>query len=77
MVERNKIARNEGHYDKPVDGWTKYCDIDDVLIVRMLKKGINILRPTNSDWKKFHQEIETNYPFYKVSNKKAWKPKPR
>ncbi len=74
MVERNKIARNEGEYDKGSEGWHKYCDVDDVLIMRMLNKGINILRPTPSDWKKFFREIETNYPFYKVTNKKAWKP---
>lgn len=78
MVERNKLARNEGLYDLTVkDPVHKYCDVDDVLIMKMLNKGINMLRPTNSDWKRFFQEIETNYPFYKVTNKKAWSPKKR
>ncbi len=75
MVEQNKIARNEGLYDQgSPEGMHKYCDIDDVLIAAMLKKGINILNPSPTDWKRFFQEIETNYPFYKCTNKRAWKP---
>ena len=75
LIERNKKYRTHGAFDEGKEGWNKYCDIDDVLILKMLKKGINILRPTESDWKGFFREIETNYPFYKVTNKKAWRPK--
>ena len=77
IVEANKVHRNQGHYDEGTKNKElyKYCDLDDVLIMKMLNKGINILRPSESDWKKFFREIETNYPYYKVTNKKAWRPK--
>jgi len=76
MLARNLILRNEGVHDNHAkEPLHKYCDVDDVLLMSLYKKGINMLRPTNSDWKKFFVEIETNYPYYKVTNKKAWTPK--
>ena len=77
MLERNLKLRNEGAYDKGNEGWHKYCDLDDVLIMKLMQRGINMARPTNSDWKKFFQVMETDYPYYKVTNKKAWKPTPK
>jgi hypothetical protein len=77
MIEQNKLLRNEGVHDLPASaGFHKYCDMDDVLMLALLKKGINVNRMdqwSEADRRRFFMEIETNYPYYKVTNKKAWR----
>lgn len=76
MLERNKILRNEGIHDlKASAPMHKYCDVDDVLLMKLKNMNINMLRPTQDDWKKFFRVMETDFSYYKVSNKKAWRPK--
>lgn len=67
--------RATGERDKGIMGHMKhYCYLPLGVMLELQKKGINMFRPTNSDWAKFHYEIETNYPKLKTTEKKGWRP---
>lgn len=73
LMERNLKLRNEGVHDRGNEGWHKIADVDDVMIKNLLDRGCNILRPQPEDWKKFDRLLETEFPYYKVSDKKIWR----
>ena len=76
VIDHAAVQRAEGMRDKGIDGhMKKYCDLPMAIILELKKKGINMLRPSNGDWKRFFQEIETNYPLLKTTEMKGWRPK--
>ncbi len=62
------------------DAWKKgvkesfahYATIPVVVEMELKKKGINVYDKTHS--KRLLQEIEQNYPYLKVTDKKMWRP---
>ena len=75
VLDRAAKQRATGERDKGIAGHMKhYCYLPNGVALELMKKGINMMRPTNSDWARFFQEIETNYPMLKTTEKKGWRP---
>lgn len=76
VIDHAAVQRAEGTRDKGICGhMKKYCDLPMSVILDLKKKGINMLRPQPGDWRRFFQEIETNYPLLKTTEMKGWRPK--
>lgn len=75
VLEHTKEKRLTGSGDKKIAGHiSHYCDVPNGVALELLKKGINIYNLRAEDFPRFAQEIETNYPYLKVTEKKAWRP---
>ena len=74
VLRRAEMKRKEGTSDKGIAGHMKeYCYLPMGIMLEMMKKGINMMNPSPSDWNSFFREIETNYPHLKTTEKKAWR----
>lgn len=76
LLDRNAELRATGAWDKDAPGgggWRKAYDLPDTIILELMKKGINMMRPTEDDFRRCDREIETNYPYLKASDKKVWR----
>lgn len=69
--------RAEGMRDKGIQGhMKKYADVPlSIFLIMKEKHGINMFRPDATDWKKFFYVMETEYPMFKTTEMKAWRPK--
>lgn len=69
--------RQEGTRDKGIAGHIKkYCDLPfSVMLKLKTERGINMFRPSDDDFRKFFQVIETEYPLLKTTEMKGWRPK--
>lgn len=71
--------RAEGMRDKGIPGggmMKKYADVPlSIFLIMKEKHGINMFRPDATDWKKFFYVMETEYPMFKTTEMKAWRPK--
>lgn len=76
LLDRNAEDRAVGAYDNPTKegGWQKEYDLPDTIILELMKKGINMMKPTEDDFRRCAKEIELNYPYLKATNKKVWRP---
>ena len=75
VLDEAARQRATGERDKGIAGHMKhYCYLPNGVALELLKKGINMQRPQNGDWARFFKEIETNYPYLKTTEKKAWRP---
>lgn len=54
------------------ESFAHYATIPVVVEMELKKKGINVYDKTHS--KRLLQEIEQNYPYLKVTDKKMWRP---
>lgn len=71
LIELNKARANEGICDQGIkDGMWHYCDIPMTILIEMKKKGINLFHPSPGDWKRFFNEVNTNYPYLKTTHKR-------
>jgi hypothetical protein len=72
LLDHCKRVANAGLKDQGIkEGWWHYCYLPHGVALEMIKKGINPY-PRNSDkegWRRFFQEINTNYPALKVTHK--------
>jgi hypothetical protein len=70
-IERDQRLRDE----KGIAGHIRhYCYLPASIMLELYKKGINMMNPQESDWQKFFKEMETNYPKFKTTEMKAWRP---
>ena len=76
LIEAQKRRRIEGH-DKPIAGHMHLvANLDCITIMKMKAKGIDIFNArTKQEQQRVLQEIETNYPMLKATEKKGWRPK--
>lgn len=76
VLDEAARRRNSGSGDNKIAEHIRhYCMLPNSVQLELYKKGINMFRPDESDWKRFFKEVETNYPHLKVTNKKVWQPK--
>lgn len=72
LLDHCSRVRNEGLKDSGIkEGWWHYCYLPMSVALEMKQKGINPW-PRNDDvtgWRRFFQEINTNYPHLKVTHK--------
>lgn len=75
VLDEAARRRNSGSGDKTIGGHMQhYCMLPNSVSLQLMQKGINPFRMVGDDWKRFRKEIETNYPYLKVTDKKAWRP---
>ena len=75
VLKETMERRNSGSGDNKIAGhMNHYAEIPNGVALELLKKGINIWNLRREEFPRFAQEIETNYPHLKVTNKKAWRP---
>ena len=71
ILEYAKKIRNDGLTDKGIkEDWWRYCIIPTVVQLELLKKGINIMSPDTDQLKRAFKEINQNYPYLKLTEKK-------
>lgn len=80
ILEHTKEKRNSGSGDNKIAGhMSHYAEIPNGVALALMKKGINVYkgfgRRNTAEWNRFAREIETNYPYLKVTDKRAWRPK--
>lgn len=72
LVDHCERVRNAGLKDQGIkENWWHYCYLPMGVALEMMKKGINPW-PKNDDkagQRRFFNEINTNYPYLKVTNK--------
>lgn len=72
LLDHCSRVRNEGLKDQGIkENWWHYCYLPHSVALEMMKKGINPY-PRNDDktaTRRFFQEINTNYPYLKVTHK--------
>lgn len=75
LLERNKALRSHQACDGKRDDWMRlYCSIPMTVVMELKKKGIDVFNRHHT--KRVYQEIETNYPYLKVTDKKIAKKAP-
>lgn len=71
IVDRAARLRAEGIADKGIKhNFWHVADIPPVVILELQKKGMDIFKADEPTLRKIHKEIETNYPYLKVTDKK-------
>ena len=76
LLNQAQADRNTRTYDGGIKkGFLKYCEIDPVTQLELRKKGIDIYSKDPVMIRRMFQEIETNYPKLKSTNKVMWRPK--
>lgn len=80
VLEDNLKRRNEGTGDNRIsEHIIHYANIPNGVALELLKKGIDCFNIRGGrhgpEFKRFAQEIETNYPYLKVTNLKEWRPR--
>lgn len=69
LLDRNKLMRDNGLGDHGIKGgFWHYCSIPTSVQIELLNKGIDIGKAT--DFKRLIEEINTHYPYLKVTEKK-------
>jgi hypothetical protein len=74
-LNRAKQIRNERSVDHQIKADDYMClvaMIPPIVEMQLLKKGLRLSR--TADLPKIEREIELNYPYCKVSDKKLWRP---
>ena len=76
VLEHTMEKRNSGSGDKRIAGhMNHYADIPNGVALQLMQKDINIFNLRKGDFPKLAREIEQNYPYLKVTDKKAWRPR--
>lgn len=52
--------------------WHHTASIPVVVVEELMKKGLNLLTADQDTLKAIQKEIDTNYAYLKVTNKKGW-----
>jgi hypothetical protein len=66
--------RATGERDQGKTHMRHYAYLPMSIVLELKKKGINMMNPHPGDWKRFFYEMETNYPHFKTTEKKGWRP---
>jgi hypothetical protein len=70
-AKANRIAKKDDEMMKRDEYFCLFASIPATVEMELLKKGINIEK---CDTKTLVQEIETNYPYLKHTERKLWRP---
>jgi len=64
--------RNNENQTGSMGEWHHTASIPVVVVEELMKKGLNLLNADQDTLKAIQKEIDTNYPYLKVTNKKGW-----
>lgn len=68
LLNVTKAIRNDGLTDKGIkEGWWLYAKVPAIVIMQMRQKGIDFYNKDHE--KRVLEEINTNYPYLKVTEK--------
>jgi hypothetical protein len=68
LLDYTAYLRNEKVRDKGIkSGWWQFAIIPPVVVMQLKNKGIDVF--DRNDWGRLTQEIETNYPYLKTTEK--------
>jgi hypothetical protein len=71
IIDRAQKMRTHGMVDKGIkENFWHVADIPPVVIMELQKKGLDIFKGDQQVLAKVYKEIETNYPYLKVTDKK-------